>query len=125
MKFVGEIGIPRREYLYELQYIDQIQIERGYERRNRHIWSISRWQTYMLMSVSMVDLKKAGIYKPTDILKFPWDDNDEEAGNLPDDNEIARLRQMMIEENAATEKRLKEQQTIQAEMDAISQQLAE
>ena len=42
-----------------------------------------------------------------------WDDNDEEAGNLPDDNVIARLRQMMIEENAATEKRLKEQQTIQ------------
>jgi hypothetical protein len=44
---------------------------------------------------------------------------------MPNDNEIARLRQMMIEENAATEKRLKEQQTIQTEMDAISQQLAE
>ena len=125
MKFVGEIGIPRREYLYELQYLDQIQIERGYERRNRHIWSISRWQTYMLMSVSMVDLKKAGIYKPTDILKFPWDENDEESSNLPNDNEIARLRQMMIEENAAAEKRLKEQQTINNEMDAISQQIVE
>lgn len=115
MKFVGEIGISRREYLYELQYLDQIQIERGYDRRHRHIWGISRWQTYMLMSVSMADLKKAGIYKPTDILKFPWDESDEEAGNLPNDKEIARLRQIMIEENAAADKRMKEQQTIQTQ----------
>ena len=113
MKFVGEIGIPRLEYLYELQYLDQIQIERGYDRRHRHIWGISRWQTYMLMSVSMAGLKKAGIYKPTDILKFPWDKSDEEAGNLPDDKEIARLRQIMIEENAEADKRMKELQNQQ------------
>ena len=104
MKFVGEIGIPRREFLYEMQYLDQIQIERGYDRRHRHIWGISRWQTYMLMSVSMADLKKAGIYKPTDILKFPWDKSDEEMGDLPDAKEIARLQQMMREENAARER---------------------
>ena len=109
MKFVGEIGIPRREFLYEMQYLDQIQIERGYDRRHRHIWGISRWQTYMLMSVSMADLKKAGIYKPTDILKFPWDESDEDAGNLPDDKEIARLQQLMREENAARERVEKEQ----------------
>lgn len=113
MKFVGEIGIPRREYLYELQYLDQIQIERGHDRRHRHIWGISRWQTYMLMSVSMADLKKAGIYKPTDILKFPWDESDEEAGNLPDDKEIARLRHIMIEENAEAERRMNELQNKQ------------
>lgn len=109
MKFVGEIGIPRREFLYEMQYLDQIQIERGYDRRHRHIWGISRWQTYMLMSVSMADLKKAGIYKPTDILKFPWDKSDEEMGDLPDAKEIARLQQMMREENAARERVEKEQ----------------
>lgn len=109
MKFVGEIGIPSREFLYEMQYLDQIQIERGYDRRHRHIWGISRWQTYMLMSVSMADLKKAGIYKPTDILKFPWDESDEDAGNLPDAKEIARLQQMMREENAARERVEKEQ----------------
>ncbi len=114
---MGEIGIPRNEYLYELQYLDQIQIERGYDRRHRHIWGISRWQTYMLMSVSMADLKKAGIYKPTDILKFPWDESDEEAGNLPDAKEIARLQQMMREENAAADKRIKEQQTIQTQQE--------
>lgn len=101
MRFVGEIGIPRREYLYDLQYIDLLQIERGYDRRHRHVWSISRWQTYMLMSVSMADLKKAGIYKPTDILKFPWDDNEESVGNLPDAAEIARMKQEMREYNEA------------------------
>ena len=109
MKFVGEIGIPRREFLYEMQYLDQIQIERGYDRRHRHIWGISRWQTYMLMSVSMADLKKAGIYKPTDLLKFPWDKSDEEMGDLPDAKEIARLQQMMREENAARERVEQEQ----------------
>lgn len=103
MKFVGEIGIPRSEYLYELQYLDQIQIERGYDRRHRHIWGISRWQTYMLMSVSMADLKKAGIYKPTDILKFPWDESDEETGDMPDEAGVQRLRQLMMEENARAE----------------------
>ena len=113
MKFVGEIGIPRREFLYEMQYLDQIQIERGYDRRHRHIWGISRWQTYMLMSVSMADLKKAGIYKPTDILKFPWDESDEDAGNLPDDKEIARLQQLMREENAEAERRMNELQNKQ------------
>ena len=103
MKFVGEIGIARREYLYELQYLDLLQIERGNERRHRHEWSIARWQTYMLMSVSMADLKKAGIYKPTDILKFPWDnDGDSEGGgNMPDAAEIARMQQEMREYNEA------------------------
>lgn len=109
MKFVGEIGIPRREFLYEMQYLDQIQIERGYDRRHRQTWGIARWQTYLLMSVSMADLKKAGIYKPTDLLKFPWDKSDEEMGDLPDAKEIARLQQMMREENAARERVEKEQ----------------
>ena len=110
MKFVGEIGIPRREYLYDLQYVDQLQIERGYDRRYRHVWGIARWQTYMLMSVSMADLKKAGIYKPTDILKFPWDKADE-YGPLPDAKERQRMIQEMLEYNAQAEKSQQEQQT--------------
>ena len=109
MKFVGEIGIPRQEFLYDLNHVDLIQIERGYDRRHRQTWGIARWQTYLLMSVSMADLKKAGIYKPTDLLKFPWDKSDEEMGDLPDAKEIARLQQMMREENAARERVEKEQ----------------
>lgn len=109
MKFVGEIGIPRQEFLYDLNHVDLIQIERGYDRRHRQTWGIARWQTYLLMSVSMADLKKAGIYKPTDLLKFPWDKSDEEMGDMPDAKEIARLQQTMREENATRERVKKEQ----------------
>ena len=100
MRFVGEIGIPRREYLYDLQYIDLLQIERGYARRNREMWGATRWQTYNLMCVSMADLKKAGIYKPTDLIRFPWEkDDDTSDGNLPDAAEIARMQREMREYN--------------------------
>ena len=78
-------------------------VVKGYYKRNRDMWSATRWQTYMLMSVSMADLKKAGIYKPTDILSFPWDKKDDDDDALPDNAEVERLRQMMREENAARE----------------------
>ena len=48
-------------------------IVRGYFRRNREMWSATRWQTYNLMCVSMANIKRAGIYRPTDLIKFPWE----------------------------------------------------
>lgn len=49
----------------------------------------------------MADIKKAGIYKPTDLIKFPWDvKQDGGGGNQPTEEEIKYLRQLMIEENA-------------------------
>ena len=98
---MGEIGIPRREYLYELAYWEIVLIVRGYSRRNREMWSAVRWQTYNLMSVSMADMKKAGILRPADLLPFPWEKNDIDLGDLPSDEEIERMRQLMREENEA------------------------
>ena len=68
-------------------------IIRGYNRRERGMWSATRWQTYYLMSVSMADLKKAGINKPTDLMKFPW----EKEADIPtiSDDEIAELQAEM------------------------------
>ena len=41
----------------------------------------------------------------TEWLKFPWEKEKETAdGNLPDNKEIERLRQMMREENERMEK---------------------
>ena len=39
------------------------------------MWSSVRWQTYNLMSaqVGSKALNEAGIYKPTDLIQFPWD----------------------------------------------------
>ena len=100
---MGEIGIPRREYLYDLAYWEIMLIVRGYIRRSRDLWSATRWQTYNLMCVSMADIKKAGIHSPTDLIRFPWEDG--RAGNvsaddIPDKDEVERMRRMMMEENA-------------------------
>ena len=50
-------------------------IERGYDRRYRHLWSTTRWETYHLMCVHVGGDKLAekGIHNPQDLLKLPWD----------------------------------------------------
>lgn len=75
MTFVGEIGISRKEYLYELNYVDILLIERGYNRRISHQWSRTRWETYHLMiaQCGSENLRKSGIYSPKDLLTFPWE----------------------------------------------------
>lgn len=105
MKFVGEIGIPRREYLYELDYLDMVQIERGYERRHRHAWSIGRWETFHLMAAFCggENLQKSGIHTPVDLIRFPWDYSPNKAGDdesdMPTPAVVEELRRKMREEN--------------------------
>ena len=50
-------------------------IQRGYERRHRHSWSIARWQTYNLMAAfaGSKALSEAGINSAKDLIQFPWD----------------------------------------------------
>ena len=70
---MGEIGISPDRFKYGLQWWEIHCIIKGYNRRRRDLWSATRWQTYNLMCVSTADLNKAGIYKQTDLIKFPWD----------------------------------------------------
>lgn len=98
---VGEIGRSQHEFLYEMCAWQLRLCIRGYYRRNRDMWSAIRWQTYNLMCVSMADLKKAGIYRPTDLIKFPWDKDGETAGNLPSKAEIEEMQRDMQAINAA------------------------
>ena len=106
---MGEIGIPRCEYLYDLEYWEIVLIVRGYFRKSREMWSATRWQTYNLMCVSMADLKKVGIYRPTDLIRFPWEKDIPEAGAAgPTKQEVEEMRRMMQEENARAEAAQKE-----------------
>ena len=100
---MGEIGYNRQEYLYDLTYCDILCIERGYYRRNREMWAAIRWQTYNLMCVSMADMKKAGIHKPTDLLQFPWEKEKSEPSSMPTEADIAEMQAMMREMNAQNE----------------------
>ena len=72
---MGEIGFARKEYLYDLTWCDMILIERGYSRRNREMWSASRWSTYNVMMAfcGSEGLAKSGINNPKDLLQFPWE----------------------------------------------------
>ena len=75
---MGEIGIDRDKYLYELPYWEILLIARGYSHRNREMWSAVRWAAFNIMSCSMANLKEAGIHRPTDLLQFPWEKSSSE-----------------------------------------------
>ena len=75
--FVGEIGIPRREFLFHIRFWEARRILQGYSNRQRAMWSSTRWMTYNIMqAMPYIDLKKAGIMNPTDLIKLPWDEED-------------------------------------------------
>ena len=90
--------------MYDMRLWQLRMVVKGYFKRNREMWSAIRWQTYNLMSVSQADLKKAGIYKPTDLIKFPWENEcTDDCGSGPTKEEVERLQQIMREENARAE----------------------
>lgn len=98
--FVGEIGIPRREFLYDISLWEARRIYRGYRKRYRDLWSAARWHAYRIMgAIPYVDLQKNGIFSPADILPLPWDKA--EVGELPSDEEIDKMRKELQEENNA------------------------
>lgn len=105
MKLVGEIGINRTEYLYILNYVDILQIERGYNRRNAHLWSATRWSTYytMLSSCGSEGMEKAGIYSPMDLMQFPWEKNpnkdDKSESVTLSDADVEKMREEMNKYN--------------------------
>ena len=98
---MGEIGISRHEYLYDLRFWEIVLISRGHARRHRDAWSMTRWQTYyiMLAQTGSDNLKKSGINSPTDLIKFPWDNMDYYNNDAPSEKEIEELRRQMREEN--------------------------
>lgn len=77
-------------------------IQRGYERRCRHLWGTTRWQTFYLMSaqVGSDNLKKSGIYKPTDLIKFPWENDSNTQASPLTDEERQELIDLMAAHNA-------------------------
>lgn len=71
---VGEIGIPRKEYLYELQLWEIILITRGYWRRQHPSWEQSRLIAYNVRYCMGVPKGQS----PVDLqewLPFPWEGN--------------------------------------------------
>ena len=100
---MGEIGIPRHEFLHELSWWEIRCIIRGYNRRHRDLWSATRWQTYNIMSAQVggKQLSEKGINSVHDLLPLPWDDT--KAG-LPTQEEVDDMVAEINAINAANSK---------------------
>ena len=96
---MGEIGIPRREFLYAIQFWEARRILRGYNRRQRNMWSATRWQTFRIMEAQCGTeaMHKSNLFAPDDLLQFPWD---KEPQPLITDDEKAELQAEMAAINA-------------------------
>ena len=94
---MGEIGIPRREFLYDLRFWEVRRIVRGYRNRDRLKHQLMAECAYAAM-FAMRDPKGK---TPRDIFPSLFQDDEEDATDAApiDDKEVARLRQMMPEEN--------------------------
>lgn len=94
---VGEVGIPHRTALYEMQQWHIHQAITGYYRRGRDTKSLMRWQTYNMMAAFAGgdNLRKSGINGPSDLLKFPWDTDEAEQPIEVTDDVVKELQDEM------------------------------
>lgn len=86
---VGEIGIPRREYLYELEFWEILLIIRGYSNRNHSGWEQARLVAYNAAHCM------GSKHQPQSInqwLTFPWEKAHIE---LPTDEEVNETREKL------------------------------
>ena len=91
MIFVGEIGIPRREYLYDLQFWEIILIIRGYSRRHHPGWEQARLVAYNAAHAM------GSKHQPPPVdqwLPFSW-----EKPDLPSDDVVNEMRRKLQAEN--------------------------
>lgn len=99
---MGEIGISPDLFRHGLKWWEVRSIIRGYNRRHRHLWSVGRWHAYNIMAtMPYADLRKAGINSPTDLIKFPWEN---EIIPITED-EADELQAEMAALNAQNEKK--------------------
>ena len=103
---VGEIGIPRHDFLYNLQVWEVRRIIRGYRKREQTTWEQCRWQTFWLLHNGMLDVRKAGINQPSDLIQFPWD-KEQVDPDMPTKEEVDAMRQELIRLNEETDRKKK------------------
>ena len=92
---VGEIGISRREVLYELKLKEIILITRGYWRRYHPGWEQARLIAYHAAHAMGCKHMPPPI---TQWMQLPW-----EKADLPDDEEVEEMRARIREENEQKE----------------------
>ena len=95
---VGEIGIPRNEFLYVLKLWEINAIVKGYRRRNRELWEMSRH-----LGLTICNVMGAKIDSAHDYLPLPWDDITTKKELTEED--VNELMELMRKENEAIAKK--------------------
>lgn len=95
---MGEIGVPRREFLFDIQFWEVRRIIRGYRSKQDSLFVVMRHLAYMIMQTGMADLRKSGFNSPADILPLQSDKPDHDT-QLSDD-EVEEIRRKLQKENA-------------------------
>lgn len=98
---MGEIGIPPETFKEKLRMWEVRCIIRGYTRRQRSLWSATRWQTYhiMLAQIGSEGMRSAGINKTADLMPFPWET---EAPIITEDEEARILAELEALNNSSS-----------------------
>ena len=96
---MGEIGFPRREFLYDLVWWEVRSIIRGYNARHHHGWEQARLVAY---NAHYCMGSKETPPTVSEWIKFPWEQStDGDSGSaMPTDEQVEHLRQLLREENA-------------------------
>lgn len=98
---VGEIGLPRREFLYDIRFWEARRIIRGYIRRDRISKELQRLTAFCVYFTLRKNEKHE---TPSQWMTLPWETGEEgQAVEEISDQEIERLRRLMAEENAKAE----------------------
>ena len=94
---MGEIGIPRNEFLYTLRLWEINAIVKGYRRRTREHWEMTRH-----LGLTFCNVMGAKINSAHDYLPLPWDDK--ATSKELTEEEVDQLLELMRKENEAIEK---------------------
>ena len=93
---MGEIGFPRREFLYEVAFWEIRRIVKGYRMRQRTFCDMMRWQTWYLLQPHV---KSNTIRKPEDLATFPlWEKEDEDEVKHNEDD-VREMRELIRKKN--------------------------
>ena len=95
---MGEIGIPRREFLYDLRFWEVRRIIRGYRRRG----ALRNQLIAMAAYCAMYAFRGSDGKTAADIFPQVFEDDDDGADREPpiSEDEVAELQEMMSAINA-------------------------
>ena len=93
---VGEIGFPRREFLYEISFWEARRIIRGYKRRNILAYQLLRLTAYG----SMFMMRDPNGKSPTDWLPLYFDKDDEDVEPPISEEEEAEMVEYLNDINS-------------------------